>query len=54
MFSFNLDIWMLTANEKVALNGNAAKSDKLGNEIDFRVTANVTDQSPGMSTSASS
>ena len=44
MFSFNLDIWMLQATEKVALNGNATKSDKLGNEIDFRVTANVTDQ----------
>jgi hypothetical protein len=43
MFTTNFDIWMLTANEKVSLNGGTA-SDKLGTEVDLRVTANITDQ----------
>jgi hypothetical protein len=43
MFTTNFDIWMLTANEKVALNGGTA-SDKLGTELDLKVTANITDQ----------
>jgi hypothetical protein len=43
MFTLNADIWMLSANEKVSLNGGAA-SDDLGNEADLRVTANITDQ----------
>lgn len=44
MFQFNLDVWMLQATEKVALNGNANPSDDLGNEVDLRVTAKITDQ----------
>ena len=59
MFTTNLDIWMLTANEKVNLAGPSpanpprpggttagagTPSDKLGTEIDLKVTANITDQ----------
>ena len=43
MFTTNLDIWMLTATEKTNLNGGTA-SDKLGTEVDLKVTANITDQ----------
>jgi len=41
MFTVNFDAWMLSANEKVALNGNATASDKLGNEFDLKLTANI-------------
>jgi hypothetical protein len=39
----NFDAWMLTANEKVALNGGTA-SDKLGTELDLKVTWTPYDQ----------
>jgi len=35
--SMNLDIWMLSANEKVALNGATTKSLDLGTEVDVKI-----------------
>ncbi|MHB8845390.1 MAG: porin [Nitrospirota bacterium] len=42
--SVQLDYWMLKANEKVALNGNATVSDDLGSEVDLVVKWNLYDQ----------
>lgn len=42
--SIQLDYWMLKANEKVALNGNATASDDLGSEIDVVIKWNLYDQ----------
>lgn len=41
MFTVNADFWMLSANEKVILNGGTTASDKLGSEIDLKVSANI-------------
>lgn len=43
MFTVGADVWMLSANEKVALNGGTA-SDDLGTEIDVKVNAKIADQ----------
>jgi hypothetical protein len=40
----DLDAYLLTANEKVALNGGATPSDKLGTEFDLKVTWTPYDQ----------
>jgi len=42
--SVNLDYWMLKANEKVALNGNANLSDDIGTELDIVIKWKLYDQ----------
>jgi hypothetical protein len=42
--SLQLDYWMLSANEKVSLNGNATLSDDLGSEVDLVIKWKLYDQ----------